>query len=199
MSRATPPIPEDTASAPSKATAVALATALVTFSKALKALSFYPAEHPRRAESSLEAFRQLASLTSERELSLLVRREGLAPADRPAELLTAQSMTSLARDLLTRRIKQLHFLPTLRHADLQAFLELLASDPATMGAAGSMEALMATRRIETICINEIDLATVMQTHLAPGNSAADVVEGEGPATAELEQDLGSLASLIDES
>jgi hypothetical protein len=176
-----------------------LATALVSFSKALKALSFYPAGHPRRELSCREAFRQLKGLTCEHELSLLVRRDGIAPAERPTELLTAPTMTSLARELLTRRIRQLHFLPTLSLADLRAFLALLAVEPASMSTAGSMDDLMAARSIVTICINELDLTKLMQNHPAPGES--DTGEGEGAEAAadDTEQVLDSLANLLDES
>lgn len=134
--------------------------ALAELHKALKAMGFYPAGHPLRAESLRLAFDALRAAVGEEPLLLAIGKGGFISSDGEAVVEDNPMAQALARELFIRRVRRLAFLTDLSLADLESFLSLLSLDHRTIPVAGGMEALMAQREIATIWANEIDLTAI---------------------------------------
>jgi len=135
-----------------------LDAALHALAKAMKALNFYPPEHPLREETLAAAFSQLASLVREEELILLWSRDGCTVADRADLKSLSATAKALAREMLTRKLQRLIILPRFSRPDLKAFLAIVSADAATVYAGGGIEAEMMRSGITTIGANEVDLS-----------------------------------------
>lgn len=136
---------------------VQLDAVLNALAKAIKALNFYPPEHPQREESITAAFNLLAALVRERELILVWSRDACAVADRTDLRSTSATAKALAREMLTRKLQRLIVLPRLSLPDLKNFLSILATDAATIYAGGGIEAEIARAGITSIAANEVNL------------------------------------------
>lgn len=134
--------------------------ALAELHKALKAMGFYPPEHPLRGESLRTAFRSLGDAMDGEPLALTVGKGGFTTADGAAPVQDAPLVQALARELFIRRVRRLTFLPELSFDDLEAFLDLLSIDHRSVPLAGGMEPLMVERGIASIWANEIDLSVI---------------------------------------
>jgi HEAT repeat protein len=132
-------------------------TALIALSRAVKTQSFYPPEHPRRAEELTTAFLRLQPLVARQGLTLVWSRDGCTVADRSECRCTSPAAQSLARDFLSRKIQRLTLLPELTAQDLRSLLLALTLDPQQLAAAGGMETYLKTLGLHTILINEINL------------------------------------------
>ena len=66
---------------------------------------------------------------NESGLSLVVHRIGLSFADREEKIEGSRMTLALAKELFTREIQRLVFLPELSFSDFTAFLNMLAQDP----------------------------------------------------------------------
>jgi len=154
--------------------------ALAELAKALKALSFYPQDHPLRGEHLRMAYHGLLSLLERDQLSLFIARDGFA--FRPGEALPDSNPMSkaLARELFIRRVQKLTLLPNLLLHDLEEFLLLLTLDPQKILDGGGMESCMARQRISTIGVNEIDISLITGQRLPPPaeptSSPAEILE-----------------------
>lgn len=134
--------------------------ALAELHKALKAMGFYPAGHPLRAESLRLAFVSLREAVGEEPLLLAIGKGGFTRSDGEAAVEDNPMAQALARELFIRRVRRLAFLTDLSLADLESFLGLLSLDHRSIPSAGGMEALMAQQGITTIWANEIDLTAI---------------------------------------
>jgi HEAT repeat protein len=140
-----------------KSDEVLLDAALNALAKALKAMSFYPREHPVRNESISSVLPLLQQLLQEKELILLWSRDGCAIAGSSAEKNSSLPAKAVAREMLTRKLQRLIILPELSMKDLQAFLALITVDAAEIMSGGGIEKAIASAGIATIGANEVDL------------------------------------------
>lgn len=177
--------------------------ALAELHKALKAMGFYPAGHPLRAESLRLAFGALREAVGEEPLLLAIGKGGFTSSDGEAAVADSPMAQALARELFIRRVRRLAFLTDLSLADLESFLSLLALDYRNIPAAGGMEALMAQRGITTIWANEIDLTAIgrkrqeiLESFAAAGHDpfAEEVPAGDTPQNPPPVTDAGSTSS-----
>ncbi len=141
-------------------TDAALESVLVSLAKALKAITFYPAEHPQRNECIAAACKQLKLLLQEQEILLLWNREACTVGNRTALRSSSITAKSLAREMLTRKLQKLIILPELTENDLQAFLTLIANEANLIHEGGGIEAAMMRAGITTLGANEVDLAVL---------------------------------------
>lgn len=143
---------------------VLLDAALNALAKAMKALNFYPPEHPQREESVSVAFAQLVNLVRDDELILLWSRDACTVADRASLKSTSTTAKALAREMLTRKLQRLIILPWLSLPDLKAFLAIVSADAAGIYAGGGIEAEMLRSGINSIGVNEVDLSLLKGLH-----------------------------------
>ncbi|MBT1074273.1 HEAT repeat domain-containing protein [Geobacter grbiciae] len=156
--------------------------ALAELHKALKAMGFYPAGHPLRAESLRLAFEALREAVGEEHLLLAVGKGGFAVPDGEAAVEDNPMAQALSRELFIRRVRRIAFLADLTLTDLESFLSLLSLDYRSIPSAGGMEALMAQRGITTIWANEIDLTAIGRKRQEIQDSFA--AAGQGPSVGE---------------
>ena len=145
-------IPED------KNSEVLLEAGLNALAKALKAINFYPPEHPLRDESVASALLSLKPLFAEKELILLWSRDSCSLAERAAIKSTSLTAKALAREMLTRKLQRLIILPEVSLKDLRAFLVVVTTDAEDVFASGGIESVMLKAGITTIFANEVDLS-----------------------------------------
>jgi len=161
--------------------------ALNALAKALKAMNFYPQDHPLREESITAALLQLKPLLEEKELILLWSRDACSVAERAALRSNSATAKSLARDMLTRKIQRLILLPDLSAKDLKAFLSLFTVDTSDILSRGGIEKAIARAGITTIAANEVDLEVLKnQSELMEEESEASteaLSEGESAGSA----------------
>lgn len=139
-----------------------IAAALTGLVKQIKALRYYPPEHPAlraAADESLKGFQPL--LREGHHLSLTVRREGFLLNDQPVAK-THQVLVQLATFCFARRIQYLTILPDLNAADLLRFVRNLILDPQEIHAQGGIQTVLERARITTIWVNEQDLEAILE-------------------------------------
>lgn len=152
--------------------------ALAELHKALKALAFYPESHPLREEILQRAFQSVKGLMLASGLSLVVHRNGLSFADRDEKIESSRMILSLAKELFTREIQRLFFLPDLNYSDFMAFLTLLAQEPQRLIAEGGVAKFLSQSGVTTIVANEINISAVF-TKRASGGTAEAFFPDEG--------------------
>jgi HEAT repeat protein len=163
-----------------------LDAALNALAKAMKAMSFYPQDHPQREESLNAAFTQLAALVRDNELVLLWSRDACTVADRPVLKSTSATAKALALEMLTRKLQRLIILPRLSLSDLKAFLAIITADSAAIYAGGGIEAEMARAGITSIGANEVDLSLLLAQQ--PDANEAEEAEALPAGAEELQED-----------
>jgi HEAT repeat protein len=134
--------------------------AILEVHKALKAIAFYPENHPLRNDIVRRAFDLLVSAMGGKDLSLLVTRNGLASTAGGPPLQNTPAVKSLARELFAREIQRLSFLSSLSMKEFEDFLTHLTIDPQKILTDGGMEQILADRTITNIITNEIDISAV---------------------------------------
>lgn len=135
-----------------------LVKALVDLHKAVKGAGFYPKGHPYRTDTLQRAFMELRGVLVDRELVLGVSRQGFALAGEPVE---ANAMVNqLAHECFIRRIAILTFMQDLNPADLGIFVEILNSDQQRWSTAGGLPRELELRSVQTIWVNEKDMAAI---------------------------------------
>lgn len=144
----------------SGATGPACQKVLAETSKALKAFSFYPENHPLRRHILDSAYRALEQLLAkEGAISLSVQRSGFSFVDRQ-ETIDGNPMTrSLAGELFARELQRITFLPGISLSEFSAFLSILAVPPQKTeegGVAGMLE----RGGIRSVMVNHIDVTAV---------------------------------------
>jgi len=136
---------------------VLLDAVLNALAKALKAMSFYPLEHPVRNESITSVLPLLQQLLQGKELILLWSRDGCTVAGSTTVKNSSVHAKVIAREMLTRKLQRLIILPELSLEDLKAFLTLTTVDAAEIMADGGIEKAFARAGITTLGVNEVDL------------------------------------------
>ncbi|MCM0080706.1 HEAT repeat domain-containing protein [Geomonas sp. Red32] len=177
-----------------------LGQGLVDLYKAVKGASFYPQGHPYRVEPLQRAYEALLELTSERELALTVNRQGFFPGGEGVD--GNASVQQLAYECFIRRIANITFMNDLSLADLEQFVDLLATDPYKTAAAGGVAAQLEEAGSRTVWVNEKDLAAIWAKRGVAGSTGGEEgaagagEESEGwegiSALAAVEQVLGAL-------
>lgn len=160
-----------------KSSEALLEAALTSLSKALKAIGFYPLDHPMRDESVSSALLHLKPLLQEKELILLWSRDGCSVAERAPTKSTSATAKILAREMLTRKLQRMTIIPELSEKDLKAFLAILTTEPADIMARGGVEKEMLHVGIRTIGANEVDL-TVLQNLNSENNDDSSSTDTE---------------------
>jgi len=151
--------------------------ALAEIYKALKAISFYPESHPLRGEILQRAFQALRGLMLESGLSLVVHRSGVSFLDREEKIESTRMTLSLAKELFTREIQRLFFLPELSYSDFTAFLELLAQEPQRIISEGGVVKILRQSGVTTIVANEINISAVYTKRSSGESDEAFFAEG----------------------
>ena len=148
--------------------------ALAETSKALKALSFYPENHPLRRQILDSAFEAVTALISSAQVTFVVQRNGFSL---PGSTLENNPATrALAQELFVRELQRVTFLPGISRADFCAFLSLLTLPPQKVAEEGGMGELLAKRGILTVMVNQIDISAVYTSRNA-GTAAEDSADG----------------------
>ncbi|MGA7827197.1 MAG: HEAT repeat domain-containing protein [Geobacteraceae bacterium] len=154
--------------------------ALAELYKALKALAFYPESHPLREEILQRAYQAVKGLMIESGLSLVVHRAGLSFADRDEKIESSRMTLALAKELFTREIQRLTFLPNLSFSDFIAFLSLLAQEPQRIISEGGVASFLSKSGVTSIVANEINISAVF-TKRASGESSETFITEDGLA------------------
>jgi len=136
---------------------IMLENLLNSLAKALKAITFYPSDHPKRDECINMVFNQAEPLISNQELVLLWSKDACTIADKPDISSRSAIAKTLAREMLKRKLQRLIILPRLSQSDLKTFLTIMTFDPAAIYAGGGIEAEMSRAGITSIGANEVDL------------------------------------------
>jgi hypothetical protein len=87
-------------------------------------------------------------------LSLVVHRSGVSFLDREEKIESTRMTLSLAKELFTREIQRLFFLPELSYSDFTAFLELLAQEPQRIISEGGVVKILRQSGVTTIITNQ---------------------------------------------
>lgn len=164
---------------------------LNALAKALKAMNFYPQDHPLREESIISAMAQLKPLLKEKELILLWGRDACTVADRAALRSNSATAKSLGREMLIRKLQRLIILPELSIRDLKAFLNIFTADPAEVLSKGGIEKAMMSAGICTLGANEVDLAILRNIQ---GEIAEE--DNENPSSPEEDDSSSSQSSSV---
>lgn len=152
--------------------------ALAELHKALKALAFYPESHPLREEILRRAYLATRGLMVASGLSLVVHRSGLSFADRDEKIENSRMILALAKELFTREIQRLNFLPDLSFSDFMVFLTLMAQEPQRLISEGGVVKFLRQSDVTTIIANEINISAVF-TKRASGMPAEKFFLEEG--------------------
>jgi len=160
-------------------------TALAELYKALKALAFYPESHPLREEILQRAYQAIKGLMIGSGLSLIVHRAGLSFTDREESIETSRMTVSLAKELFTREIQRLVFLPDLTFSDFTCFLSLLAQEPQRIISEGGVVKLLNHLGITTILANEINISAVFTKRTSGEAAETFFAEGTFPGEEEM--------------
>ncbi len=154
--------------------------ALAELHRGLKAIAFYPENHPLRDEILNRAFLAMASLMQGGGVSLIVQRNGLSFADREVVVDNNPMTSALAKELFAREIQQLTLLPGLTLREFTEFLLLLAMEPHRIIAQGGMDGMLKNRGIQTVIANEIDITAVFSRKMVEETSSETVTETTAP-------------------
>jgi hypothetical protein len=158
-------------------TAPACNAALAETYKALKAITFYPENHPLREKILFRAYQAIVNLMKERGVSLIVQRNGLSFADRQVALDNTPMIKALAKELFACEIQRLTLLPELSPEDFTEFLSLLAMGPQRVIDEGGLAGMLTNRGIQTVISDEIDISAVFTKKRVGEASEEAVAEG----------------------
>ena len=131
--------------------------ALVELARALKAVNFYPREHPTLFSSMDKSHNSLiAVLGDQDQLALGVSKDGfqlasnlLAPSN--------QILLGLAREFFLRQIKKVFFLKGMSPQELENFLRVMAMEEDLFRGKGKAEEYLGDANVTHIWANEIKL------------------------------------------
>jgi HEAT repeat protein len=151
--------------------------AVAEICKALKASSFYPENHPLRNNIINRAYNFLIGAINGRDLSLVITLNGLSSAEGRPPVENTLAAKTLARELFTREIQRLSFLPDLSLMDFELFLSLLMTDPQKIISDGGMENILAELGIRSIITNEIDITAVFTKKSASEQESSEASAG----------------------
>ncbi|MDA8412204.1 MAG: HEAT repeat domain-containing protein [Desulfobacteraceae bacterium] len=163
--------------------------ALTETCKALKAVTFYPSNHPLREKIPHNAYQALIKLMDKDGVSLIVQRNGLSIAGNASEIENTPMVMALAKELFTREIQGLTLLPQLSLTEFIEFLSLLALDSNKVIEEGGLAGMLAKRGIQTIICNKIDISEVYSKKRL--GEAADDSVAEGTVVQEDHEEITS--------
>jgi len=172
---------------------ILLENLLNSLAKALKAITFYPSDHPQREECITMVFKQAEPLIINQELVLLWSKDACTLADKPEINNRSATAKTLAREMLKRKLQRLIILPRLSQSDLKAFLTIMTLDPAAIYEGGGIEAEMSRAGITTIGANEVDLTLLKglqqeEESEVPEDASADQADQEEPEDEQAEEE-----------
>ena len=139
----------------------ALPEALGNVNRALRAWQFYPAGHPSRKMSIVQAHLSLLRALDGHDISLRCGRNGFSLPNGEALPDSARMAASLSFELFARRMQVITFLGDLFQEDLLDFIRIVSLDPDAIQQAGGMEKIMLEHGIRTIWANEFDLTVIL--------------------------------------
>lgn len=134
--------------------------ALTETYQALKAVTFYPENHPLREKFLYNAYQSMLNLMKKDGLSLIVQRNGLSIADQEVVIDNTPMIMALAKELFTREIQRLTLLPHLSLKEFIDVLSLLAMDSQRVIDEGGLAGMLTKRGIQTVISNKIDISEV---------------------------------------
>ena len=137
--------------------------ALISFTKLLKNVSYYPDGHPSLNQAishSLELFSSI-TLGNQQELNLTISRQGFTLE---GNLLNCKSPlpATLAERLFFHKIKTLTILPELIDQHLLIFARTLCKEPSAIAKEGGITSILDQKRISTIAVNEHNLTAIRE-------------------------------------
>jgi HEAT repeat protein len=153
---------------------------LAELQRGLKAIAFYPENHPLRGEILNRAFLAMVSLMKEGGVSLIVQRNGLSFADRDIAVENNPMTSALAKELFAREIQQFTLMPDLNLREFTEFLSLLTMEPHRIISQGGMDAMLKSRGILAVIANEIDITAVFSRKMVAVSSAETITEATVP-------------------
>jgi len=139
-----------------------ISAALTGVVKQIKAIRYYPPNHPAlqaTAKESLRGFEPI--LAGGNHLSLTVRKEGFLFDDSQVAK-SNQVLVQLANFCFARRIQHLTFLADLNSGDLHHFVHYLLLDPQIIQKQGGIQVILEKARLTTIWTNMHDLDDILQ-------------------------------------
>src|ERR1039457_1848190 len=148
--------------------------ALTETYKALKAITFYPENHPLRENILEKAYQSMLNLLKKNRVSLIVQRNSLTIADHDLVIDHTRMINALAKELFSREIQRLTLLPQLSLKEFIEFLSLLAMDSRKVINEGGLAGLLTKRGIQNIISNKIDISEVF-TKKRSGKTSDDSV------------------------
>ena len=181
-----------------------IATALTGVVKQIKAVRYYPAQHPAleaAAKESLSGFDPILGGGS--HLSVTIRKEGFLFDDSPVAK-SNQVLTQLATFCFARRIQHLTFLADLNSSDLHHFVHYLRLDPQELQKQGGIQAILEKARLTTIWTNIRDLNDILERReeiealpeVPEFDPAAVLVGGEEVDEGQAQSDALALETLL---
>ena len=180
-------MPEDQTNRPDDGDAFGLACqkALAETSKALKAFSFYPENHPLRRQILDSAYETVLALAATGSVSLIVQRGGFSLAGGRSAIGSNPMTRALAQELFSRELQRLTIFPEISRDDLSGFLTILALPPQKIAEEGGVGELLTRNGIATVVVNQIDVTAVF-TKKKAGEAEEETAAEELPETREPE-------------
>jgi HEAT repeat protein len=138
-----------------------LSAALIKLIKLIKAVCFYPPEHPATQEAGAETMASFRPLLQSGHVTLKVRKGGLLYHDETVGQNLAM-VKNLAYFLFARRVQSLLFLPELTARDLTALARCTTLQPSVIQSRGGVQELLLREQVSSIWVNEIDLTRIQE-------------------------------------
>ncbi len=159
-----------------------VSTLLLELGRAAKGWSFYPPEHPARAELLDRAWRAWhGDLRRGGPLELSIRRAAFWLPGAETPLTTRADDT--ARQLYLRSVRRVAFDAALNASTLAAFLDVLTLDPDLLAAAGGFEAMFYNGERHGIQVNEADWRALLDQPRTEPTLEIDDEDGAQPIVA----------------
>ncbi|PLX94136.1 MAG: hypothetical protein C0619_03480 [Desulfuromonas sp.] len=138
-----------------------LITALTGLAKLIKALRFYPPEHPSLKKAIGETQAAFRPLLGHPQHSFNVTQTGFALG--PQTIASGNTiLVELARQLVARRTRQILFLPELSGYELLTFAKFLSRSAEDVYQQGGLPVLLAKARVANIWLNEPSLEKALE-------------------------------------
>lgn len=134
--------------------------ALGNIYRSLRAWKFYPTGHPTRRNSITHAHSTMLALLDGNTLSLSCSRAGFSFPDGEKLKDSSNLTSSLAYELLIRRVLKITFMRDLFPEDLLEFIKVMALHPEIIQKMGGVDKIMAEHGVRTIWVNEFDLSVI---------------------------------------
>ena len=161
-----------------------VATLLIELGRALKACRFYPPEHPARKATLDRGFRAWQSeLGRAGALDLELRQRAFRIAG-TSDPIGRGALDDLARELVHRAVRRIHFAPGLGAEEFAALVAVLSLDPDAVAAAGGIERAFYERsQAGGVTLNEVDYKAALERETsgepAHGEAGAETPGGDG--------------------